>query len=235
VPNESIPAFDLYAELGVPTGAGRDEIELAFHVMAKRHHPDTSAYPASATARMTRLNVARAWLLDPARRARYDEVRGVRHGPQVVLPSIDPLGAWPGATPPSSDPANGRPSPNAAGLWGTIALIAMMALIGSVLLGTGSFLGAAVALLSSVILLFVGLRGSSGGSSRHHATDGWARGRPGDPLDERAALSSMQSACRRSGDRAGEGSRADPDREDSEDRRDRHADRDVRVGPVAVE
>jgi curved DNA-binding protein CbpA len=143
---ESIPEFDLYAELEVEATASGAAIEAAHRTMAKRHHPDLAGHaaapgtrpeptsegprpdPASegardggascgrdggascgrngargggdgasgggadwaaaalavaqAEERIKRINVARDWLLDPERRARYDRaVRRREAGP----------------------------------------------------------------------------------------------------------------------------------------------------------
>ncbi|HEX3266213.1 MAG TPA: DnaJ domain-containing protein [Candidatus Limnocylindrales bacterium] len=70
----SIPSFDLYAELEVSRQATPAVIEAAHRALVKRHHPDVadSADGPADNERITRLNIARDWLLDPARRARYD-------------------------------------------------------------------------------------------------------------------------------------------------------------------
>jgi hypothetical protein len=66
----SIPPFDLYEELEVSRQATSAVIEAAYRALVKRHHPDVSS-PADHE-RITRLNIARDWLLSPSRRARYD-------------------------------------------------------------------------------------------------------------------------------------------------------------------
>lgn len=83
---ESVPRFDLYAELEVSRSAARETIEAAHRAMAKRHHPDVAvatgvaANAEDAEARIKRINVARDWLLDPERRARYDRALRRREG-----------------------------------------------------------------------------------------------------------------------------------------------------------
>lgn len=83
---ESIPRFDLYAELEVSRSAAPESIEAAHRAMAKRHHPDVALATGAATsvidaeARIKRINVARDWLLDPERRARYDRALRRREG-----------------------------------------------------------------------------------------------------------------------------------------------------------
>ena len=70
------PTDDLYARLGVAPGAGAAEIESAWRELMKRHHPDVAGPLSTALARQ--INVARDWLADPVRRARYDAGRGRR-------------------------------------------------------------------------------------------------------------------------------------------------------------
>lgn len=71
---DSIPPFDLYATLGVAPDAPVETIVAAHRTLIRRHHPDVSDGPR-ATQATQRLNVARDWLADPDRRARYD--RGI--------------------------------------------------------------------------------------------------------------------------------------------------------------
>lgn len=64
-----VPKFDLYRELEVDPQATTETIEAAYRSLIRRHHPDAG----SGTGwRATRLNLAREWLTDPARRALYD-------------------------------------------------------------------------------------------------------------------------------------------------------------------
>jgi curved DNA-binding protein CbpA len=65
-------APDLYQVLGVPRGASRQEIALAWRRRARDEHPD--ARPADADAAGRFRGLAEAWqvLGDPARRAAYD-------------------------------------------------------------------------------------------------------------------------------------------------------------------
>ena len=90
---ESIPRFDLYAELEVPRDAAPAAIEAAHRAMAKQHHPDVALAGAAnadwagkalavaqAEERIKRINVARDWLLDPERRERYDRALRRREG-----------------------------------------------------------------------------------------------------------------------------------------------------------
>jgi curved DNA-binding protein CbpA len=74
VTRESIPRFDLYAELEVARTASEATIEAAYRSMAKRHHPDlvSERRREAAEERIKRINTARDWLTDPERRQRYD-------------------------------------------------------------------------------------------------------------------------------------------------------------------
>jgi hypothetical protein len=94
-PLDPIPAFDLYAELAIAPGADAATIERAWRAGVRSVHPDRAGVgeERAATQRTARLNIAREWLMDPAKRARYDELR--RPSPKVEIPYIDPLGAWP--------------------------------------------------------------------------------------------------------------------------------------------
>ena len=60
--------MDLYRELGVDRTAGAAEIKAAYRAAAKKRHPDHGGDKDS----FARLNAAKALLLDPKRRARYD-------------------------------------------------------------------------------------------------------------------------------------------------------------------
>ena len=66
------PGPDLYQLLGVPRGASREEIALAWRRRARDEHPDARPADAAAPGRFRAL--AEAWqvLGDPARRAAYD-------------------------------------------------------------------------------------------------------------------------------------------------------------------
>jgi curved DNA-binding protein CbpA len=92
---DPIPEFDLYAELKVPPFADADAIERAWRAGVRSVHPDRAVTgdERAATTRTARLNIAREWLMDPTKRARYDLLR--RPGPRIEIPTIDPLGSWP--------------------------------------------------------------------------------------------------------------------------------------------
>ena len=85
---ELLPPFDLYAELEVPETASTETIEAAWRSLMKRTHPDLVA--AGSGERTVRLNVARDWLTDPARRARYDDARARNEtAPAATRPFAD--------------------------------------------------------------------------------------------------------------------------------------------------
>lgn len=68
---EVVPDFDLYGVLQVTPEADTSVIVAAHRALIARHHPDMGDQSDKAT----RLNTARDWLTDPARRARYDATR----------------------------------------------------------------------------------------------------------------------------------------------------------------
>lgn len=74
---------DFYAILGVSPSASATEIRRAHRALARHSHPDlrgaTGADAEVLSERMKQVNIASSILLDPAARARYDHVRGVRH------------------------------------------------------------------------------------------------------------------------------------------------------------
>jgi curved DNA-binding protein CbpA len=149
VSDRDLPAFDCYRVLGVPVSASLTEIEAAFRAAAKREHPDLHEDAAAATVRMQRLNVARAWLTDPDRRARYDAARGLRQtgGQAEDLPDLDPLGPWPDAI---GDERRGSQ------VGPVMASIALMVLITMIFVGATSLVAALIA-VTAVVALAVGV------------------------------------------------------------------------------
>jgi curved DNA-binding protein CbpA len=102
---ESIPDFDLYAALGVTPGADAEAIRSAHREAVRHAHPDVMSGGTADDDEAKRLNVARDWLTDPGRRARYDESRG--------------LGTWAtseGATPGAEMPTSSTDRGLATGL-----------------------------------------------------------------------------------------------------------------------
>jgi hypothetical protein len=73
VARQSIPRFDLYAELGVEPSADDGAIESAYHWQIDQHLPNVDA--AATRSRVARLNTARDWLSDSELRSRYDASR----------------------------------------------------------------------------------------------------------------------------------------------------------------
>ena len=93
---DSIPPFDLYAELEVSRLASVAVIEAAYRSLAKSHHPDVAQ--GGESDRIKRLNTAREWLVDPVRRRRYDWATNA--GLSNVRP---PAGERPQAPEPGAD------------------------------------------------------------------------------------------------------------------------------------
>jgi hypothetical protein len=80
------PNFDLYAELEVSERASVETIQAAYRSLQLRHHPDRVG--DAGGDRAVRLNIARDWLTDPDRRARYD-----RHVAELRAAALDEDGA----------------------------------------------------------------------------------------------------------------------------------------------
>ena len=95
--NDPIPEFDLYSELGVEFGADRTAIERAWRTAVRSVHPDRAEpdEERAFTDRTVRLNIAREWLTEPARRERYDELRYPNPHETATIPVMDPIGPWP--------------------------------------------------------------------------------------------------------------------------------------------
>ncbi len=147
---DPIPEFDLYAELDVAFDADSAAIERAWRAGVRSVHPDRalSGDERAATTRTARLNIAREWLMDPTKRARYDLLR--RPGTRVVLPEVDPLGPW---------PARPRP-PRSYFLTALMQIVvtSLVVLAISVTVGIGTNVLTALAFgISLVIFVFFGL------------------------------------------------------------------------------
>jgi hypothetical protein len=69
---------DLYDVLGLPGTASDSEIRRAFRALAKRYHPDVNPGSLDAARRFVEVGKAAETLLDPRRRACYDESRTPR-------------------------------------------------------------------------------------------------------------------------------------------------------------
>ena len=73
---------DLYEVLGVPRGAGQDEIKSAYRRLARQHHPDVNPNDPSAEEKFKEIGHAYNVLSDPEKRARYDQFGIVEDMPQ---------------------------------------------------------------------------------------------------------------------------------------------------------
>jgi curved DNA-binding protein CbpA len=74
---EKVPDVDLYAVLQVSPGAETTVIIAAHRALVRRHHPDVNDR-TTALEETKLLNLARDWLIDPARRSEYDAARAAR-------------------------------------------------------------------------------------------------------------------------------------------------------------
>src|SRR3989454_2760555 len=63
---------DYYDVLGVPKGAGKDEIKSAYRKLALQYHPDRNKAP-EATERFKEISEAYAILSDDEKRNQYDQ------------------------------------------------------------------------------------------------------------------------------------------------------------------
>ena len=71
---------DYYQMLGVPADASSEEIKKAYRKLALETHPDRNPNDARAEERFKRISEAYGVLIDPHKRAQYDQYR--RIGPQ---------------------------------------------------------------------------------------------------------------------------------------------------------
>src|SRR3984957_21354845 len=99
---------DLYDVLGVPGTASEAEIRRAFWALAKRHHPDVNPGSPDAARRFAEVGNAAETLLDPRRRASYDQSRTTGR-PAAGHRTEDPATAQP--RPGGQDPPPTAPGP----------------------------------------------------------------------------------------------------------------------------
>jgi len=66
---------DYYRTLGVPKTASKDDIRKAFRRLARKYHPDVAANKTLADIKFKEINEAYEVLGDPAKKARYDQMR----------------------------------------------------------------------------------------------------------------------------------------------------------------
>jgi curved DNA-binding protein len=66
---------DLYEILGVKKTATDKEIQKAFRVLAKKHHPDVTSNNKESEKKFKEINFAYEVLKDPKKRAQYDQMR----------------------------------------------------------------------------------------------------------------------------------------------------------------
>ncbi len=70
-----MPKRDYYEVLGVPKGATADEVKSAYRRLARQYHPDVSKEnPKVAEEKFKELSEAYEVLVDPTKRARYDQL-----------------------------------------------------------------------------------------------------------------------------------------------------------------
>ncbi len=83
-------SFDPWRTLGVPVGAGPDEIQRAFRSLARRKHPDVNRDAPDAHEQFIRLRQAYETLMDDEMRARLErEALQADLEPIVIIESIE--------------------------------------------------------------------------------------------------------------------------------------------------
>ena len=162
----------LYDHLGVAPGASHEEIKRAYHLLARRHHPDAhgGAQPAvleEARRRMVVINGAWAVLGDPERRRAYDaSVDSARQPPGPPGSATErPYPEWfepddvPAADLEEDAPDDRRKSPADLVVLVPVGLVALaVALFAfSLLSESTAVFGAAVALVPVALVAFLAM------------------------------------------------------------------------------
>ena len=104
---------DYYATLGVPKTAKQDEIKRAYRKLARKFHPDVSKEP-NAETRFKEVAEAHEALIDPERRAAYDDI-AQRH---ATGQPFEPPPGWGGGyefSGSAQQPGRARRAPGTAG------------------------------------------------------------------------------------------------------------------------
>ncbi len=128
---------DLYDVLGVTGTASEAEIRRAFWTLAKRYHPDVNPGSPDAARRFVEVGNAAETLLDPGRRASYDESRRPGHrgaGPPDAAPKPQPPPSASQARTPrpaAPEPVSEHPGgPSGSAVKAVAALVVLAAVVG---------------------------------------------------------------------------------------------------------
>jgi molecular chaperone DnaJ len=162
----------LYDNLGVGPEASHEEIRRAYHLLARRHHPDAhggaeAAVLEEARRRMVVINAAWAVLGDPERRRAYDAslARARRPSPEPGRTRVAPYPEWfePDDVA-AADLEEDAPGPTRRGLgelvvFVPVSLVALaVALFAfSLLSESPAMFGAAVALVPVALVAFLAM------------------------------------------------------------------------------
>ena len=123
---------DLYDVLGLPGTASEAEIRRAFWALAKRYHPDVHPGRPDAARRFVEVGNAAETLLDPRRRASYDESRRLGRrtaGRPDAAPKPPPPSPPPTRTPPQAAPEPISQRRGRGSVVKTVAAVAVLAAI----------------------------------------------------------------------------------------------------------
>lgn len=92
----------LYEILEVSPTARPAVIKAAYRCLAQQYHPDRNPGDAEAAARMSLINHAYSVLIDPLKRARYDE--------NIAMRATERRGRGPASNPPKPNSGMDRPN-----------------------------------------------------------------------------------------------------------------------------